>query len=330
MGVIFGLIAAFCWGLGDYLITALTRRVGTAQALVFIQIMSLLAWICLLMTHVGVPHVGLNVWVFALGAGICHVLGLLLSYRAFEIGTLSLVSPIASGFAVVTAVLALSSGEHPPLPALGGAALLFVGVILATRSTGHHDEPAQAEPNLTSADETTTTPKATIKGVPEALGCALAFGIMFWMMKGVETQLGTTWALIVLKTMASGYALIAFALQQKQAQPLTALEVGVTLPIEDVPSGEAPTVEAEVVTHKSYVVWLLALSVAVVDTTAWLAFNAGISTAFTTIVTALASLFSVVTILLAWLLLRERLAKNQWIGVLIILIGVLIVSVYGG
>ena len=38
------------------------------------------------------------------------------------------------------------------------------------------------------------------------------------------------------------------------------------------------------------------------------------------------SLFSAVTVLLAWLVLRERLAPTQWFGILLILGGVTLVG----
>ena len=62
------------------------------------------------------------------------------------------------------------------------------------------------------------------------------------------------------------------------------------------------------------------------DNLAFVAFNTGLSNTHTSIVTALASLFSAVTVLLAWAILRERLSIGQWAGVSVILIGVLLVS----
>ena len=38
------------------------------------------------------------------------------------------------------------------------------------------------------------------------------------------------------------------------------------------------------------------------------------------------SLFSAVTVLMAWVILRERLSRAQWAGVAVILFGVLLVS----
>ena len=49
-------------------------------------------------------------------------------------------------------------------------------------------------------------------------------------------------------------------------------------------------------------------------------------TEYVSIVTAVASLFSVVTLLLAGLVLRERLRAVQWVGVAVILAGILLVS----
>ena len=70
----------------------------------------------------------------------------------------------------------------------------------------------------------------------------------------------------------------------------------------------------------------LAVGAAAADTMAWLAYIAGTESSYATIVTALASLFSVVTVLLAWRFLRERLAVHQWAGVAAILCGILLVS----
>jgi hypothetical protein len=49
MGVLFGMFAALCWGAGDFLITQVTRRVGTWRAMICIQTLSLLGWAALLL-----------------------------------------------------------------------------------------------------------------------------------------------------------------------------------------------------------------------------------------------------------------------------------------
>jgi drug/metabolite transporter (DMT)-like permease len=318
MGIAFGLLAALGWGIYDYLATCLSRGIGTTRALVYAQSASLLAWIILACLPIwGEENVvkwsglhefegGVPVWVWLVGAGLCHVLGLVLSYRAFEIGTLALVSPLASSFAIVTALLSISTREKLPSYILFGAGLLFAGIVLATRVPAHEDESNKG-----------------LRGVPEALACAVGFGTMFWMMKPLDIHLGQVAPLIVLKIMATGLSLVGLAVALKSY----------SLPAEDAPLAEdAPPAENESLAESAppATSWeniaLVAAGMAGVDCLAWVGFINGDRLGYTTVVTALASLFSVVTILMAWLILKERLAKVQWVGIAIILLGVLIVS----
>ena len=73
-----------------------------------------------------------------------------------------------------------------------------------------------------------------------------------------------------------------------------------------------------------FLVWVA--PVALLDTAANIAYNLGIATALTSIVSVLSSLFSAVTVLLAALFLGERLARWQWAGVVAILLGIALVS----
>lgn len=285
MGVLFGVAAAVFWGLGDFLITHLTRRVGTPRALLSIQLLSLAAWVLLLLGQPALRSATPALWGILIGTAVCHVLGLAFVYRAFEVGTLSVVSPISSAFAVVTAILSLATGERPPAIALGGAVLLIIGVVLATRS-------ASSSPG----------PRAVWRGVPEAIASAVAFGAMFWLFYFfVQPKLGYVLPLIFLKTMAVGGSVVAYLWRPRDKGDLRhALGLGVAL---------------------------LAIGAAAADTLAWLTYIWGTSTTYATVVTALASLFSVVTVLLAWRFLRERLAIHQWVGVAVILLGILLVSI---
>ena len=279
------MLAALFWGVGDFFITLLTRRTGTRWALLSIQALSLLAWLLLLIGRPapGVMSAGLGG--ILLATAVCHVLGLALVYRAFEIGNLAIVSPISSAFAIVTAVLSLLTGERPPALVLTGSLLLMVGVTLATRGESSVDAP-----------------RASLRGVPEALGSALAFGTMFWLFYFyIEPKLGYAVPLVSLKILAVlGSALALFLSRSKES-------VGSIRP--------APTLV------------LLSVGAAVADTAAWLTYIEGTRTSYATVVTALASLFSAVTVLLAWRFFRERLAAHQWAGVAVILLGILLVSV---
>jgi drug/metabolite transporter (DMT)-like permease len=314
-GIGFGLSAAICWGLADYVVTNLARRVGTPRAMAFIQTFSLLCWIILLVLPAQLlwgresvalwsgfsERIGLwPVWAWMLMAGVCHVAGIALSYRAFEIGTLALVAPISSSFAIVTAVLSTLTREALPPSVMAGVGLLFIGIILATRAPTHPEESSKG-----------------LLGVPEALGSALAYGVMFWMMLPGEEKLGPVLPLIVLKIMATGSALLGLGVgvMRQQKADRTPDSQDDSASVETMPTANTP------------LWWMgLASTTAILDSLAWLSYSAGSRSGSTTVVTALASLFSVVTILLAWLLFKDRLAKLQWVGIAIILAGVLLVS----
>jgi drug/metabolite transporter (DMT)-like permease len=281
MGIIYGLGAALCWGVGDFAITTLARYVGTARSLLYIQAFSLISWMALLMVFPHVPTGGINPWILAAVAGVFHVVGLAATYRAFEIGTLSFVSPIASSFAIVTAVLFVFTGNAPPVLALIGILLLSLGIVVVTKST--RDEGP-----------------VTLKGVPEAIVSAIAFGVMFWLIYAyVKAPLGDVYPLILLKVMATSFAV-----------------------------GYVARSPAPVYTEKPPIGKLLAIAAAaaLLDTMAWVSYLFGSREDHAAVVTALASLFSVTTIVLAGIFLKERLNRMQWIGVAVVLAGILLVS----
>jgi drug/metabolite transporter (DMT)-like permease len=74
-------------------------------------------------------------------------------------------------------------------------------------------------------------------------------------------------------------------------------------------------------------VWWLLLAVGILDTAAFVANNAGLSTGQVSVVSVLASLYGAITVLLAWIFLRERLEPSQWLGIVLIFIGIVLVSI---
>jgi drug/metabolite transporter (DMT)-like permease len=301
MGILFGLTAAICWGVADFVVTRIARELGVAQAFFYVQIIGMGLIGLLLLANPALPAPTARMWLLVVGIGLFNLAGTLLLYRSFAIGTLALVSPIASAFAVVSALLALLAGERPALLALLGALVLVSGVVIVSRS--QHREETKDEGRMTDDDSISIVRRSSFvlrrrlpPGVPEAIGVALCFGISFWALDLVTPALGILWPVLVLR-IVEAVAVVLFLLRQRM--PPARLTRGMAA---------------------------LVLAGAVLDTLAFVAFNLGIGSAYTSIVTALASLFSAVTVLLAWAILRERLAPAQWAGVTVILAGVLLVS----
>jgi len=64
----------------------------------------------------------------------------------------------------------------------------------------------------------------------------------------------------------------------------------------------------------------------ILDVFGLLTYNMGISTEFVSIVAPISSAFPVVTIILAYIFLKERMVLNQKIGAVLILTGLILIS----
>src|SRR5215469_14963245 len=115
MGVILGLSAALCWGTADFLVRYTTRIIGTYRTLFYMQFIGL-ACLGFFLAISGqfahqIAHISWQWWFLAVVTALLNVASALVLYRAFEIGVLAVVSPIAASSTALTVVLAIVSGE---------------------------------------------------------------------------------------------------------------------------------------------------------------------------------------------------------------------------
>jgi drug/metabolite transporter (DMT)-like permease len=302
-GVFLGLSAALLWGVADFCARGASRAAGTFRTLLFVEIIAIPA-LLLLTGPLGLIVLRAEQWPFILAAaavGLIILGGAGLLYRAFAVGKLALVSPIASAFAAVTALLAIATGERLAGLTLLGVIVTLVGVTLASSS-------GEAAPSGETKLAVASTQKRTLKrafapGLLEALGAMLTFGVGYWLLDFIVPTLGGVTTAFIAKVgdlMALGVIALVLAWRTPH-RPQTRLLLNQPF-------------------------WLWVVPVALLDTAANIAYNIGIVTALTSVVVTLSSLFSAVTVLLAWVVLRERLTLWQWVGVLTILLGVLLVN----
>src|SRR5947209_13142609 len=108
MGVLYGLLSALTWGAADFFARLAAERVGARRTLLWMQIMGAAMMAVLLAPGWARPHApGARSLALAACIGLLNCSGGLLLYRALEIGTVSLVSPVSSTFAAITAALAM-------------------------------------------------------------------------------------------------------------------------------------------------------------------------------------------------------------------------------
>jgi len=304
LAIILGLTGAVSWGAADFAARFASRQVGAYRTLFFMQFFGFLALSVYLKSTGGFLHgvaPGWHPWAMAVAAGLLNMLSSLALYHSFEHGTMSIVGPVSSSYPALTVALSLLSGERIHAVRATGLGVTLLGVILAatsfaqSKSTPTENDPRHA--SETSAAET-NTPRAHLStGVGWAVCAALGFGVLFWFLGfHVIPAVGSAVSVWVMR--------------------LTAL---VSLSVAAVPTGQTLKLP-----HGK--VWWLLLAVGILDTAAFVANNAGLGTGQVSVVSVLASLYGAFTVLLAWIFLRERLERSQWLGIVLIFIGIVLVS----
>ncbi|MFV8752212.1 EamA family transporter [Nannocystaceae bacterium ST9] len=192
IGLVCGLVAALCFGVGDFLVQSLTRERGWLPAVLGVQIVSVLVLIGVAPIWHGPLALG-RIDPVLLALGTVNTLGIVALYRAFEVGKLSLVSPIAGSMGAFTLLFAWRAGESPPALALPGLALVLVGIGLASLAARESPERAKVGRAL---------------GVGWALLSALGFGWVFFGIGGVSDSIGPAWAILGLRVIAVPWLLV--------------------------------------------------------------------------------------------------------------------------
>jgi drug/metabolite transporter (DMT)-like permease len=220
-------------------------------------------------------------------AGLGGGLGVVLLYRAMASGAVSLVAPITACAVIFPVVYAIASGETLTLFAAGGLAAIIGGIVL----TSLRPTPVRGDP----PDTRIATDR---RAIVLALGAAVAFGLFFILIDFAPAVSGWSALWTAGAVRASGFTvLIALNLLGPRqlgwpgrAMPAIAL---------------AGTLDLSALTLISFAATTDAYG----------------------IVTALVSLYPVITALLGFAVLGERLTRPQTLGAALAMVGVLLVSV---
>ncbi len=294
MGIILGLMAAVGWGSADFVARYSSRAIGFYRTLLYMQVIGLVVlslYLALSGEFVRLYNeTSWLPWAWGMLATLFGIGGSLALYRSFEVGIISLVSPICASYAALTTVLAIASGERLDLLRSIGIVAAIVGVILAS---------------------TTLTPKLEAEigqavkrshGLPPGVGLAMlaavCFGVSFW---------------------ATGF-FVAPALGGIAPVWLSRLTTILLLTLVARPFSQSISVPQRQI-------WWPILGIGVLDTVGYVAATIGLTLGEVAVVSVLGSLFSAVTVLLAAIFLREKLVWNQWLGIAIIGLGVALVSI---
>jgi drug/metabolite transporter (DMT)-like permease len=139
VAVLFGLLAALGWGIGDFLVRFAGRGEGVFRTMLYGQIVGLgvlTIWLAAdgaaTLSHM--RGAGWLAWAAALLAVPANLSATYALFRALTRGTIALVSPICASYGAVTALLSVLAGE--PIGRVTGAGMGFAVLGLALASAG--------------------------------------------------------------------------------------------------------------------------------------------------------------------------------------------------
>ena len=297
VAALLALLSSLLWGTADFLGGTAARRLPTTTVVLASQAVALVLLVPLavaLQAPLGA------VLVPGVLAGLVGPLALLAFYRALAVGTMGVVAPVASLGVAVPVVAGLVAGEQPSGGQLAGIGVAVVGVVLA------------CGPELDGAG------RGGALSLLLALAAALGFGAVFVLLAeaagGEGGGVGEVVGVLLVMRATSVLALGALRAAARVAQPAGA------------PAGPAPEPgpAAEAASLRAAMPVLVA--VGVFDVAANGTYAVATQGGLVSVTAVLASLYPVVTGLLAWRVHGERLAGVQWGGVALAMTGVVLLA----
>jgi drug/metabolite transporter (DMT)-like permease len=132
-GLLFGLLAALAWGIGDTMTAVLGRRLGSIRTVAGIQLVSVLVLgAFLVVTQTAIP-VDPAVLVPIVAIGVLASISYVVFVEALRRGPLTVVSPVVAAYGGGTAILAVFVlGEQPGVLRFVGVGITTLGVVLTS------------------------------------------------------------------------------------------------------------------------------------------------------------------------------------------------------
>lgn len=303
MAAVLALLSSLLWGTADYIAGRLSRLQSVLVVVAVTQAVGLVTMLLIAVISGSSPS-PIDYLPWAVLASLAGAGGLALYYQALAIGTMGVVSPIASLGVCVPLAVGIASGERPSSAATIGIVVALVGVVLAS---GPEVRGAAGWP-----------PVALAAAAAMLLGTALV-GIA----RGSEIDLVMTMTAMRFSTVAvlTGLLLIR---HRPGRRTHAALASGVPASRSGEPGGDIGYARrALAIVRANPSGYLL---VGLFDVGANLAFGAASRLGMLAIVSVFGSLYPVATILLAWRCDGERLRMVQYLGIAAALAGAAAIS----
>jgi drug/metabolite transporter (DMT)-like permease len=302
MGILLGLLTALSWGSSDFIARFAAHKIGALRTTFYMQLAGFFLLSISLPWLGGWGHLfdgsGWRPWAWGVLAGSLNGIATLSLYRSFEVGKLAVVAPLSASYPALTLALSLFTGEHLTAARIAGSALIVAGVALVA---GGEKAPVESSAKNTGQKHpvVSLSPSGTPNsGIGWALLAATGFGFLFWLLgTRVIPNVGFGATVWMIRLTSSILTALAFLFLRQ--------------PVSLRGSGSVP-------------LWLVGMGA--LDTGAFVMSNYGMQIEQVSVVTVLTSLYGAVTVALAAIVLRERISRWQWLGIVSIFAGIILIS----
>ena len=290
MVIFLGLAAAVLYGSGDFLGGMATRRLPVLPVLLLADVAGLALALVVALASPG--SIGLAGLAWGVSAGLIGGAGLIIFYIGLATGPMSVVAPVAGLVSTVLPVgVALAEGERPGVGVYAGAVLCLVAIVM-TSSAGEGGTAGTAG----AAGHAGRAGRGRAIGYGVVAGAA--FGLFFLLIRNAGES-GEFWPVAAGRIGELAVVLIAAAVLRRSLSP-----------------GGA---DGRLV--------LAAVGAGAIDVVANICYVAATRTGAFGLAVVLASLYPGFTVLLARVVLGERLRWVQRAGLALAAIGILLVTV---
>lgn len=279
MAAILALVSSLMWGVGDFIGGLASRR---ATALQVLAVTTPVGWLLVLPVAILIGgNAAGSMWA-GLAAGVFGSLGILALYAALTIGPMGVLSPVSAVLgAAIPVVVGLALGERP-------GALAYVGMLLAAVAIVTVGLEPQAPTD--DARHQRVTPRALTLAILAGVG----IGLFFTFVSFAPDDSGlypVVWARGMSVVVIGALALVLFARTRERI----------------IPSGRT--------------VLLLAVAAGALDVAANAIYVLALQVpgGLLSVIAVLGSLYPAATVLLARLVLAERLRPLQKVGMVLAL-----------
>jgi drug/metabolite transporter (DMT)-like permease len=284
------LTAAFTYGAADFLGGLASRRANTIAVVTISQGAGLLM-VALLLPMLTSAAPGRSDWIWGGIAGLTGGVGVAFLYRALAVGVMAVVAPTTAVCAVLVPVLiAIALGERPGTRESLGIGLAIVAIVLVSQSATSGSQTSKSDRRLPEPGEATSLGPAKGSGLGLSLASGVAIGLFFLSLARTNAAAGL-WPLLA----ARAISVSLFA----------AMTVVYRVPLRMPPPVLAITIGGGIVDMLANLFFLLASRQGPL-----------------TLAVTLTSLYPASTVLLARVVVGERLAPRQWAGVAFALVAI--------